>query len=864
MAGSLDRSRVGLVALAHFERWRPGLLVLLVLLGLSRRASAAEVPLEARCIAAWGVSGLATEEHARLAELCTRGAAPTSADRPLLTALVTRASWEAAILGELVRGGAPHLDLGPDAAAAGRLRALREALRRQLIERRRLSTPVCKDMRASVRDYLADRAAGETPLPPFAAYAMAGDRCLELDAAAVGEAHFLTIPADNVTALVVAAGTAERVVLQWLAADEALEIDGQRLFVVAVPRWSVVTVQASRKDAGAPATWHGFLTRDATIWDRQPEAGCLRVSVAVDPETTLLLDGQPVTRGVPLARRTLGVVAGQHEFVAVRCDARGCGISFDEALGEATRTSTRNLCENIEIDLKQSGSIAVLGASTAPGCDQALGWQVGTVAGEYLRRAESGTGKQFRDLKAYASLTDSLTALKTSLNPGAGQAVGARTGGDTLDVLGTVAKEAWRQGIDELVTFELRCDAKGEDYTLAASVIGVRDVFTRDRGLEGLDLQDLLRVESVRMRGPLQLASAVASVLDRLLGRDFIRFREGPPEIPYRQRARVELLAYSTLEARRGELPEVSAYLVGDPKNATPAVCQALARRFDDGALTSVDGLVRAPGRRRPTRVEVSRSEELADANAHATSATASFRAPRPGTYLVVARWPGAGPSGPVVAATCVRFAVPDAELWATAMFAPNLTTLNGVREYQATHLRLHFGKTWYRPLPWLGFGAFGAYTFTNIVDRDGLPSWQDLYADQSKSRGRFQWYRHGLMLGPLIEARTRGATLPVEFRARMSAGVGIGVVDVRHIDTEFTEFRTPEMLNANDLRVSPVLDVLVEVGVGYNAGPVAIAHTLMVGALSVNDMLTASHAATVRNGSSLVVGVGLTLGGAP
>jgi hypothetical protein len=197
-------------------------------------------------------------------------------------------------------------------------------------------------------------------------------------------------------------------------------------------------------------------------------------------------------------------------------------------------------------------------------------------------------------------------------------------------------------------------------------------------------------------------------------------------------------------------------------------------------------------------------------------------------------------------------------------MFAPNLTTLNGVREYQATHLRLHFGKTWYRPLPWLGFGAFGAYTFTNIVDRDGLPSWQDLYADQSKSRGRFQWYRHGLMLGPLIEARTRGATLPVEFRARMSAGVGIGVVDVRHIDTEFTEFRTPEMLNANDLRVSPVLDVLVEVGVGYNAGPVAIAHTLMVGALSVNDMLTASHAATVRNGSSLVVGVGLTLGGAP
>ncbi len=861
-----------IVPVALLRRWW-GVLMGLMVLALPRVAAAAPVRADDRCVAAWAVSGLEVEERARLAELCASGGSPVLADLPLLVAMVTRASWEAAILGEFARGAAPHLDLGPDMAAAARLRELRQGLRRALVERAVLGSgysPVCKDMRASLREYLEDRNAGETPMPPFAAHAIAADRCLALDPAAVAESHFVTVPADEATGLLVAAATAERIVLQWLAADDAFEVDGRRVFVVAVPRWSVVTVQASRKDAGAPATWHGFLTRDATIWDRQPEAGCLRLSVAVDPETTLLLDGRPVTRGVPLLRRTLGVVAGDHEFVAVRCDRQGqaasCGVRFREELVEEARTSTRNLCQDIEIDLKQSGTVAVLGATTAPGCDQAVGWQVGTLAGEYLRRSEAITGKQFSDLKAYASLTDRLTALKASLNPGAGQAVGARTGADSLDVLGTVAKEAWRQGIDELVTFELRCDADSGDYTLAGSVIGVRDVFTRERGLEGLDLQELLRVEAVRFRGsttsgPLQLASAVASVLDRLFGREFIRFREGPASVTYRQRARLELLAHSRESHRRGALPEVSAYYIGDPRRPEPAVCKSLLHRGRDGALGGVSAMLGEPGRRRATSVLVAGNEDTSDSSLTATNVSASFRAPRPGTYLVVARWPG---EREPVDATCVRFEVPDTELWASLMFAPDLSTRNGVREVQASHLRVHFGKTWYRPLPWLGLGMFGAYTFTNMVDREGLPAWQDIKADQSRSRERMQWFRHGALLGPLVEARSRRATLPIELRARLSAGFGVAITDVNRIPEVFAQLRTPEQLNANNLRVSPAIDVLLELGVGYHAGPLAISHTLIFGAIAVNDMVTASTAATARNGSSLVMGVGLILGGAP
>src|SRR5690606_12239798 len=118
------------------------------------------------------------------ADLCAQAAAPDGDDRPLLASLVSRASWEAAIVGELARGGAPHLDLGSDAQAASRLRTLRDALRRQLVDQGVLAAaqrPGCKDIQRSVRDYFDDRLAGEVPVPPFAAHALAGGGCLELD-----------------------------------------------------------------------------------------------------------------------------------------------------------------------------------------------------------------------------------------------------------------------------------------------------------------------------------------------------------------------------------------------------------------------------------------------------------------------------------------------------------------------------------------------------------------------------------------------------------------------------------------------------------------------------------------------------------
>ena len=162
----------------------------------------------------------------------------------------------------------------------------------------------------------------------------------------------------------------ERAVLQWFAPEEAIVRGERRLFVVVVPAWSVVTVRASHSDAATARSWGGFVTHDRTVWDDPPEFGCLRLSVDLDADTTLLIDGKTLSRGQRLAHRTVGVQAGPHELVALRCAAPGqCVVRFRETLPPAATTGTQNLCQDVALDLHQPRSVAIVRASAAPGCD---------------------------------------------------------------------------------------------------------------------------------------------------------------------------------------------------------------------------------------------------------------------------------------------------------------------------------------------------------------------------------------------------------------------------------------------------------------------------------------------------------------
>lgn len=830
---------------------------------------------EGRCAAAWSLPGVGSADQARLHELCEERGRPGPGLLPVLSAVATRGTWDSAALGRLLAGAAPHLDLGASkehAAQEQRLRALRRALQAGLVARRAGPSARgdgrCGWVREALDAYAGDLAAREVPVPPIAGWALAGERCLSLDPEALGEVHFLTIAADAVSSLTVTAATTDRLVVQWLGADEAITHAGRRLFVVAVPRGSVATVEARQRDAMA-AAWHGFVAADLTIWDAPPGASCLRISIDLDADTTLLLDGQPLTRGRSLAHRTVGVLGERHELVALRCaaDERGrerCATVFREAL-ESSRAPARNLCQDVAIDLHARQSVAVLGAEAAPGCDQGLAFQVEARAAEVLKAAEASTGRVFRDLKAVASATEALGSLRASLNPSAGQALGARTGSDTYDQLGSVAKEAWRQGIDALLSFELRCE--GGAYRVVGSKLAVGELLRRQRGeVGGIDLQEMLAVESVGLRQAALLGPAVASVIDRLFGRDYLRIFGGGATLPYRRQAALVIEQFRAGRAADGGLPAapvVEALHVADEDRPPPPICGQLARV--DGSsqprMAAVQALLAGRPRRGGARVTIARADGGTDeADDRSTSYVAKVRASWPGTYLVAVRWPGeAAPAD----AVCVRFEVRAGEAWGSVGFATGLTTRAGIAAYQWVHVRLMLGRTWYLPRPWIGFGISGGYSFGRFYHADGLPTWQDVATSPAGSGAPFRWQRHAVVLGPVIELRTRRATWPVELRARAMLAGGVAWVDVSDLPPQFVTFVTADPFNTPNTRLTPNLDATLDLGVSYSIGRVSIGHTLLFGAIAFNELASQRNAATALNSGGLLLGLNLTIGGA-
>ena len=190
-----------------------------------------------RCLAVAGLVGLAPDQQREMQTLCSRRGRPQPEHAPLLARLAARASWEASALAELVSGGAPHVDIGGEAATTARLLAARRALAG--LDAKRLASPGCKPLATAIDAYVADVAERERPVPPFAAATVGDGRCVPLAAEGLADLHLLTIPAEPGQSLFVAAAAGERAVLQWFTAEEAVVRGERRLFVVAVPAWSV-------------------------------------------------------------------------------------------------------------------------------------------------------------------------------------------------------------------------------------------------------------------------------------------------------------------------------------------------------------------------------------------------------------------------------------------------------------------------------------------------------------------------------------------------------------------------------------------------------------------------------------------------
>lgn len=805
------------------------------------------------CLAVHALDGLKPGEQQSLVAACRGRTPPDVALAPLLARVAARGDWGSTSLGDLLPGAAPLLDLGPDPAAGERLRRVRDELARVRDQR-----AACKPVQQALDNYFRTRDAGELTTPPFTPFGLAscgvaGDLLANL--------ALLTIAADDPAAgLFVAAGTSDRTVLQWFRPDEAFVHNGRRVFVVAVPRWSVVSVQADT--APAPQRWHGYVPYHQTVWNDPPASACLRMSVDLDRDMTLLLDGRSITDGQPLVHRTVSVRSGAHGLVALRCTRTDAGTTCDERFREVLppvdAAARDNLCRDIALDLHQRRSVAVIEARAAPGCDTALAWRAGELAREHLRRNEAALGRTFRDPDSYASITAALGSLRDSLNPEAGQALGAATGGDSLEQIASVAKEAWRQGIDELVTLELRCN--GDELDLKGTVISASELYRRQLGpVAGADLRDLMRVQSLVFAGAERLPSTVESVVDQLFGRAYVRLHEGPDRFPYRQR--VHFSGVSSVPA-----PGVVLRPLGGPREAVSKYCTG-ARDARARALAEEEGATVGPPILPSAREYRVRDDEVRLREEAATGRVARrfedrLHARRPGTYVVVA-----GGAGRVQDRRCVSFDVPRHELWGSFMFASDILFRTPITDITARHGRFMFGHTWYlRRRPWFGAGIAGGYAFTAYKSRDGVPAWQDLAVDPTKRTETLTWTRHAVVVGPLIEFRSRRADLPVEFRGRLSATGGLALVDVRKLITdevEFDDFAGTAQFGTTTVRMRPTIDASAELGVSFFSGPLAITPLLSLGAVALNDMFKGSWAISAVGGAGLYMGLGIHLGGA-
>jgi len=829
------------------------------------------------------------------------GTAPATDLQSLTFRLVSFPDWRAATLAILLHRLGPSVSIHAPGTTPDMLPAIERVevtIRKRLVDQDTI-TPAktsghpCHNLWLDISDYFADIEDGKTPAPPFASYSFGNsDKCLGLTDADIGQVHLLTVRADDLDSLFVSAGTTTHAHLRWLDRGDFIEFEGHRIAVVAVPRGAPVTLRGQAKNQELPTVWHGIVTHDQTVWNKPFSLGCVSISARVGPKVTLLLDGHPIVSEASISQRIVNISAGDHEVVAIECydttDGQSCRVRFRETARQSVRTTTRNLCEDIRLDLKQQDTVSLLGVTTQESCEGSTVWpgdiEDGTTRA--LRQREAATGRAFKDLAAYATLTGALGSLKSQLNPDDGKVTGAATGADGMELLGTAAKEAWRQGIDSLVSLDLRCINKdsGEiQYSLGAKLVSVREVFQRQRGdLEGINLDHFIRQETVSFDNETQLNNAIDRVVDRLFGIPHIRFLNNSRQISYRSSIDLRVASYggvkkllpskdsqSGLQREEYEAvqPIIEARRIANGyDNRTPRICRELesSNFFNHQMSDRLEAVYSEASRLPRVKIKLKPSDQPLDFSRRKSVKVyrVNVRAPRPLTYLIVARWPKGHPlEGKVADATCTALSVDDTEFWGDFGITGGVALRSDMPgQPESIYVRLRLGQSYYRPYPFLSFGWAVGYAYQKSTLADGLPSWVDVGAPPEGSTEPLIWARHSLLLGPTIESRSRSPSIPVEFHARFMPALNLGLVDVSKINSEYTNFlgTTSEVTTVTDIG----LDLFLDLGISFRGGPVSISPKVIMGINSLEDWVQGSSRTLITNGASFFIGAGISLGG--
>lgn len=726
-----------------------------------------------------------------------------------------------------------------------------------------LAGPACADLRKAVATFASDTRLGQRTGAPILHDDPALARCLGVDATVLQDVRLLMLHADNVDELFVAAAVPGHASLTWLDPRDALVFERDRFFVVAAPADAPLTAVARRANAGTPAVWHGILSHDAVAWAEAPAMTCLDLAIAHDPTITVYLDGAPLPRDAGGLARSVAVTRDTHELVAVACPADGaCHVRHREAIAGATLQRRTNQCLPLRLDLirRPRRAVAILGATQGERCREAPlradGIRQG--AADHLSSGTASPAHEFRDLEAFAAATDALASLRGRLNPAAGATTGAATGADGLDVLGTAAKEAWRQGIADLLSFDLQCTHRddGWTYRLIATRIDLDSVFSRGlHGGESLDLRAFLEQASEDFNNGEHLPVALASAIDRSLGTSYLRLVAPRTRASYRRGVELAVKHHAAPACIRDGCPDRNAEVVTRRLSlggAIPDVCRELATaglRSPAALARAGDAIAGGGARTLWTGADVDPQAAL-----HAHERRVRLRGVIPGWYLVVAR---ADAGSPVRDALCVELAAPVREVWGDVALSLGGLHVAPSSTPDQFYIRTRVGYTHYlRPI--VGLGVFVGHAHTAYAWATGRPAWQDLGVDDEAP---LRWSREALLLGGHVELRTRHPRMPVDLRLRAAPTLSVGFLRLRKVPLALEDFRGDRGDATVQLDVD--LDLHFDAAIGYDIGKVAVQHLLLLGVHAIDDRMR-SPPNNVRDSAGVFIGLGLGLGGAP
>lgn len=820
-------------------------------------ARAAE-PESRDCAIAEAIGELTPDGRDALRRACEGEPAPEEALQSAIFRVVSLPGWRSAGLARLLapmRGGARALGrpgaLAPDLPRAQASLAVRPEL---------LAGPQCSDLRRAVEAFVADTEQGEPAGSPFLHDDPALARCLGVDADALRSTRLVALRADHVEELFVAAAAPDFAAITWLQPRDALAFGRHRFFVVVALPGAPLLAVARLANTEVPAVWRGIVSHDEVGWPESPDLTCIDLDVRLGPGGRVYLDGAPVPRDEGGVSRVLTVTRQSHEIVALECPggSQPCHVRYREELPASTLQRRTNQCLGVRLDLapRVRPTVAILDATQGRSCDKAPlradGLRRG--AAEYLSSGAPRASHDFRDLAAFAAATDALSALRARLHPVAGVATGPDPGADGADLIGSAAKEAWRQGIDVLLSFDLQC-VRREDawvYRLTATRVALSSMFSRGRhGAESLDLGSFIEPSAEEFRSLERLPVALASVIDRSLAVPYLRLLVDAASVPFRRGAALTVQRHAADAAPvdpRAVLVRARRLTLGAER---PDLCRRLEQTLtaEPTLLAEAERAFRAgPGAAIDLPLQPDRA--AAGGRLLARSDRAHLSGRPPGWYLVVARW--AGDDGPRAAA-CVELTAPAREVWADLVLAIGAMHLAPTPAPDQLYTRARLGYTHYlRPI--VGLGVFAGYGNTHYEWQDGRPAWQDLGV---KGNAALVWQRHALLVGGLVELRTRVARLPFDLRLRAAPTLSVGFLRHGQVPPAMTEFL------ARDDRLDVDLDLHLDAAIGYDIGPVAVQHLLLLGLHAVNDSIRHTPNRIDDNGA-FFIGLGIGIGGAP